>query len=221
MLLSRGRRWETTSEKRGVWPLLTDCGTCTRTRLTISRRAREAGVRAPACGPIKIVQVCDPDQILTLTAHPDKVVVSTKCACETTMRQHRTCRTQNSSSHAPDSSTILLRSAAAVGLLKHFQSQFSRATCGRPRQSLRRRKPSVLTPLFVHQNRCGNRDVERLEASSERDRHDLVAPPSDPILKLQTKPSPNTLDPSCACFARYSRAHRPFPLRSLRARLYA
>ena len=23
MLLSRGRRWETTSEKRGVWPLLT------------------------------------------------------------------------------------------------------------------------------------------------------------------------------------------------------
>ena len=134
MLLSRGRRWETTSEKRGVWPLLTDCGTCTRTRLTISRRAREAGVRAPACGPIKIVQVCDPDQILTLTAHPDKVVVSTKCACETTMRQHRTCRTQNnSSSHAPDSSTILLRSAAAVGLLKHFQSQFSRATCGRPR----------------------------------------------------------------------------------------
>ena len=88
MLLSRGRRWETTSEKRGVWPFLTDCGTCTRTRLTISRRAREAGVRAPACGPIKIVQVCDPDQILTLTAHLDKMVVSTKCACETTMRQH-------------------------------------------------------------------------------------------------------------------------------------
>ena len=137
MLLSRGRRWETTSEKRGVWPLLTDCGTCTRTRLTISRRAREAGVRAPACGPIKIVQVCDPDQILTLTAHLDKMVVSTKCACETTMRQHldniEHVNTEQFVTRARLSSTILLRSAAAVGLLKHFQSQFSRATCGRPR----------------------------------------------------------------------------------------
>ena len=187
MLLSRGRRWETTSEKRGVWPLLTDCGTCTRTRLTISRRAREAGVRAPACGPIKIVPVCDPDQILTLTAHPDKMVVSTKCACETTMRQHRTCEHRTVRHTRP----IPLRSSS--GPLR--PSDFSSTS-----------NPSSHVPHVVAR--------DRLYSTA-------VRPPSDPILKLQTKPSPNTLDPSCACFARYSRAHRPFPLRSLRARLYA